>query len=344
MKASYTKYNLNFKRASGTSRGIIKTKETWFLKLEDGGKWGIGECAVFRGLSYDDKPDYEQRLHWVCEHINKGEAWLLQELKEYPSIQFGIETAFRSLAGETPYYIYNGAFSNGQESIPINGLIWMGDIGFMTDQIAEKLTSGFTCIKLKIGALDFDTELKLLEGIRLKYDASKIILRVDANGAFAPQEAPQKLAQLAQYNLHSIEQPIRQGNIEEMAKLCATTPLPIALDEELIGITGVTKKRELLQRIQPQYIILKPSLVGGFSGSDEWITLAEENNIGWWITSALESNIGLNAIAQWTASLDYQGHQGLGTGGLFTNNVHSPLEVKRGVLQINTKKDWILNI
>ncbi|SEC20110.1 o-succinylbenzoate synthase [Maribacter dokdonensis] len=344
MKAIFKKYILNFKNPSGTSRGILKTKETWFLFLEQDGKKGVGECGLFRGLSYDDVPGYEDKCNWVVSNINLGEAELLKRLSYFPSIQFGVEQAFLSLRSNDPFHLFDSTFLEGQQPISINGLVWMGDKEFMHQQIENKLKDGFSCIKMKIGAIDFDTEIALLKSIRERYSKDEIELRVDANGAFSAEEALAKLEVLSKLDLHSIEQPIRQGQWNEMKDLCAKTPLPIALDEELIGVVDVTKKATLLQTIQPQYIILKPSLVGGFAGSNEWITIAERNNIGWWVTSALESNIGLNAIAQWTATLGNNMPQGLGTGALFTNNVNSPLEVRNGGLFYNKSKNWNTNL
>jgi o-succinylbenzoate synthase len=344
LEASYKKYILNFKQASGTSRGMLKTKETWFLILNYDGKKGLGECGLFRGLSIDDRPDYEDKLKWVCNNINFGLDLLLKELIEFPSIQFGLETAFKSLESKNVFNLFPSKFIKGEDSIPINGLIWMGSETFMKQQIKEKIESGFKCIKMKIGAIDFQQELSLLKSIRNEFSSNDIELRVDANGAFSPAEALEKLKILSEYDLHSIEQPIKQGQLFEMAKLCDETPLPIALDEELIGVFDVTKKQELIQTINPQYIILKPSLVGGFKGSDEWIDIAEKNNIGWWITSALESNIGLNAIAQYTYKKQNNLPQGLGTGGLFTNNFESPLQVKNGTLNYNKLMDWKFNL
>ncbi len=344
MKASFKKYVLNFKQPSGTSRGILKTKETYFLKLESENKIGIGECAIFRGLSIDDRPDYENKLHWLCNHIHLEEAVLLNELIEFPSIQFGLEQAFLSLKSNNPYKLFPSKFTQSEAAININGLIWMGNEAFMNQQIQDKIDAGFSTIKMKIGAIDFETELKLLKSIRASFSSEEIELRVDANGAFQPNEALEKLKKLSDFEIHSIEQPIKQGQINEMAELCLKTPLPIALDEELIGIFNVTKKEELLQIIQPQYIILKPSLVGGIKGSEAWIRLAEQQQIGWWITSALESNIGLNAIAQWTYILNNKMPQGLGTGSLFTNNVKSPLEVKQGHLVYSKSENWNFNI
>ncbi|WP_203296619.1 o-succinylbenzoate synthase [Luteirhabdus pelagi] len=338
--ATYQKYILQFKRPSGTSRGVMKTKETWFLFLKDDDRFGIGECGILRGLSADDHPGYEAKLKWVCENIALGEAKLFEALVEWPSIQIGVEMAFRSLTSAEPFELYPSAFTNGTEAIPINGLIWMGDKMFMREQIAEKLKHGFTCIKMKIGAIDFETELSLLQSIRKEFSANEIELRVDANGAFSPQNALEKLKRLAALELHSIEQPIKQGQWQEMAKLCEETPLPIALDEELIGLFTSKEKKKCLETIKPQYIILKPSLVGGFKRSDEWIGMAASNSIGWWITSALESNIGLNAIAQYTFTKNSTLPQGLGTGSLFTNNIDSPLKVRNGSLHYDTHGSW----
>ncbi|MEG1024034.1 MAG: o-succinylbenzoate synthase [Flavobacterium sp.] len=341
MKATYHKYMLEFKRPSGTSRGIMTEKETWFIVLKDNGRKGIGECGILRGLSADDRDDYEEKLKWTCENIHLGETTLWEALLEFPSIQFGVEMAFLSLKSENPYLLFPSNFTSHSESTPINGLVWMGEASFMKQQIEEKLADGFNCIKLKIGAIDFQKELELLEFIRSHFSAEQIEIRVDANGAFALNEALDKLNQLNTFQLHSIEQPIKKGNITAMADLCNVTPFPIALDEELIGVFSLQEKEELLQKIKPQYIILKPSFVGGFRGTQEWITLAEKYNIGWWITSALESNIGLNAIAQWTFLLNSKMPQGLGTGALYTNNFDCPLEVKQGQLWYNTEKNWL---
>ncbi|MBL7558813.1 o-succinylbenzoate synthase [Olleya sp. YSTF-M6] len=340
MKATYHKHILNFKTPSGTSRGVLKTKETWFVIIEKDGKQGIGECGILRGLSADDTPDYEAQLHYTCQNINLGLEVLYTKNHEYPSIQIGLEMAFNSLKSQDPFILYPSQFTNGKASIDINGLIWMGNQDFMTAQIKDKIASGFSCIKLKIGAIDFQTELDILKGIRQNFSESDIELRVDANGAFNPNEALEKLKQLSEYNLHSIEQPIKAGQFEAMANLCQQTPLPIALDEELIGVFDDSKKETLLQAINPQYIILKPSFIGGFKGSDTWINLAEQQNIGWWITSALESNVGLNAIAQYTYTKHSKLPQGLGTGSLFTNNINSPLQVKNGTLQYIINTNW----
>ena len=344
MQATYQKHILNFKRPSGTSRGILKTKETWFIILNNNEKQGIGECGILRTLSVDDRPDYEEKLKWACQNIHLGVVVLLKELYEFPSIQFGLEQAFLSLQSHTMFDLFPSEFTKGNQAIPINGLVWMGDKEFMKTQIKEKLATGFSCIKMKIGAIDFKTEMELLTSIRKEFSSNEIELRVDANGGFDPNNALEKLKRLSELEIHSIEQPIKQGQFEQMASLCEKTPLPIALDEELIGVFSVTKKQEMLQTIQPQYIILKPSLVGGFKGGKEWIEKAESHNVGWWVTSALESNVGLNAIAQWTFTLNSNMPQGLGTGGLYTNNIESPLEIEKGSLKYNTYKKWNFNL
>ena len=344
MTANYHKYLLDFKQPSGTSRGTLTQKETYFIIINSENKQGIGECGLFRGLSIDDRPDYENKLNWVCNHIDLGLEELLTQLIEFPSIQIGLEMAFKSLESHDPFELFPSKFIRGEDSISINGLVWMGSESFMKEQIAKKIEAGFSCIKMKIGAIDFQQEINLLKSIRNQFSSKDIELRVDANGAFHPTNALEKLKILSDLDLHSIEQPIKQGQIDAMATLCKKTPLPIALDEELIGVFSVTKKQELLQTINPQYIILKPSLVGGFSGSDEWINLAEKQNIGWWITSALESNVGLNAIAQYTYTKQSIMPQGLGTGSLFTNNFECPMQVNNGQLQYNNLKNWKFNL
>lgn len=344
MKTSFKKHILNFKQASGTSRGILTQKESWFLIVEDDNRLGIGECGLLKGLSIDDYDTYEGKLQWVCDHIDQDFESLYNELERYPSIQFGLEMAFKSLNSSSPFILFPSAFVKGIESIPINGLVWMGDMSYMKTQIREKLNDGFNCIKLKIGAIDFETEMQLIKSIRKEYSSREIEIRVDANGAFSPENALEKLKQLSELELHSIEQPIKPKQIDAMASLCDASPLPIALDEELIGITSVSDKRNLLKMIQPQYIILKPSLIGGFKKSRAWIDAAESHKIGWWITSALESNVGLNAIAQWTYTLKNPLHQGLGTGSLFTNNIMSPLKVKNGTLHYQSDANWNFNL
>ena len=328
--AKFYPYTLNFKRPSGTSRGVLNTKETYFIEVFEDDKKGIGECALFRGLSFDDDDDYEAALEWTCRNINLSIDDLREELVNHPSIIFGVEQALLNLQHQNEFY-FPSEFTEGKDSIKINGLIWMGTSDYMKEQLEEKLSKGFSCIKLKIG-VDWNAEKQILKSLREQFPNDKIELRVDANGAFSPEQAKIVLQELAELHIHSIEQPIQAGNWKAMAELCHSTPTPIALDEELIGVLNYESKKTLIKEIKPQYIILKPSLVGGFSGSDEWIYLAEKQNIGWWITSALESNIGLNAIAQYTFSKKNPMPQGLGTGGLFVNNFDSALAIRKDEL------------
>lgn len=334
MKAEYQKYILNFKQPCGTSRGVLNTKETYFLKISHQQKTGIGECGIFMGLSYDDVPEYEEKLQWLCLNITQDIDFLKNELNEFPSILFGLEQSLLNLNQKEGVYFEND-FSNGNAGIPINGLIWMGSIDFMQTQIKEKLKQGFRCLKLKIG-VDWENEQKILKTLRKQFPKTELELRVDANGAFNDKNIWQVLEDLHLLEIHSIEQPIKVKNWDKMSEICKKTPIPIALDEELIGINHTLKRIELLDVIQPQYIILKPSLLGGFSICDEWISFAEKRNIGWWITSALESNIGLNAIAQYTYSKKTNIPQGLGTGGLFTNNIPSDLKLIKDHI-------WLIN-
>ncbi len=328
MKSSFQSHELIFKRPAETSRGILNTKLTYLLKVQIFGTEYIGECGFFKGLSADPEPEYEKKLQWVCDHMEEdNELFLLDSCREFPSIQFGIEQIFRQVKTQKQGLFFPSEFTDGKKGILINGLIWMGNLDFMREQIRQKLEQKYTCIKLKIG-VDWEGEYKILQNLRAEFPQSQLELRVDANGGFTYEQAREVLEQLAELKIHSIEQPIKAGQIDEMVDLCKNTPVPIALDEELIGKFYPEQKEELLQKINPQYIILKPSLVGGWKGSREWIDLAEKQNTGWWITSALESNIGLNAIAQWTATLNNPMPQGLGTGSLFTNNFPSRLEVR----------------
>lgn len=325
---------LHFKQPAGTSRGTYTTRKVWYILLSSAeypGRVGIGECAPLPKLSCDDVPDYEEVLLAACRRLEAEGSLLAESLRNYPSILFGLETALRHYESGS-WVLWDTPFARGEAGIPINGLIWMGDYRKMLQQIETKMEAGYRCIKLKIGAINFEDELTLLRHIRAHFSAKEIELRVDANGAFSPLDAMEKLNRLAELDLHSIEQPIRAGQWEAMARLAAHTPLPIALDEELIGCHTAEGKRELLSAIRPQYIILKPSLHGGICGSSEWIAEAQKQGIGWWITSALESNIGLNAIAQWCATLDNPLPQGLGTGLLFTDNVELPLVIQRDSL------------
>lgn len=332
MNAQFTQHKLIFKQASGTSRGVLTTKETYILEISNGDKKGIGECAIFRGLSYDDVPDYEEKLTWLRDNINQDFEVLKKELLHYPSIIFGLEQALLNLKYGSDIY-FPSDFTKGKDSIKINGLIWMGNADFMQSQIEEKLEKGFDCIKLKIG-VNWNSEKEIIKKLREKFPKEQLELRVDANGAFNYDEAKIVLQELAELGIHSIEQPIKKSEVQSpksedslMAKLCAETPTPIALDEELIGVIDFEEKQRLLETIKPQYIILKPALVGGFSGCDEWISIAKNLGIDWWITSALESNIGLNAICQYTYTKQNPLPQGLGTGALFTNNFETRLQL-----------------
>lgn len=328
-KVTFEKKTFVFKRPSGTSRGILTEKHAWFLTVideENPEVSGIGECSIIPGLSpdFESFEHYEAKLERFCQDPEND------DITDWPSIKFGWESALLDLKSGGKRIYFDSAFSRGETSLPINGLIWMGDEGFMKQQIEEKLAAGFSTIKMKIGAIDFETELKLLRSIRNRYSKDEITLRVDANGAFDPDEALDRLDKLDALDIHSIEQPIRQGNWEAMQELCRKTPLPIALDEELIGINDIEEKNQLLNTIQPQFIILKPSLHGGISGTQEWIALAEERNIPWWMTSALESNIGLEVICQLTGNYDNDLPQGLGTGSLYVENEPSDLVVDKG--------------
>jgi len=327
MIAKFEKYTLQFKQPSGTSRGVYTTRETWFISLTDGIHTGIGECAPLPDLSVESLAQMSSKLLQVCEEIEFFSSFP-EELQAWPSIQFGLETALLDLKNGGTQLLFPSAFTRGEEGIPINGLIWMGSPEFMKQQIRTKLDAGFRCIKMKIGALDFKTEFELLKSIRKEFSPEQITLRVDANGAYSYQTALENLKRLADLQIHSIEQPIESGCWNEMAELCRQSPIPIGLDEELIGISSRMEIQKLLETIRPAYLILKPSLHGGLLGCEKWIEMAEKYNSGWWITSALESNIGLNAIAQWTFQLNPKGEQGLGTGQLFTNNFPSPLEIE----------------
>ena len=326
---------LHFKQPAGTSRGVYTTRTIWLVHLSEGEKTGVGECAPLPDLSCDAMPDdaYETKLRHFCEFLTgdspQDKVEVLESMRPYPSMLFGLETALLNLKnGER---LFDTPFSRGEEGIPINGLVWMGRYDEMLQRMEEKLEKGFRCVKLKIGAIDFDQELDLVKRIRDRFSFHEVELRLDANGAFKYEEALYKLELLSQYAIHSIEQPIRQGQWAYMAELCRESPLPIALDEELIGVNDPEMKSHMLNVIKPRYIILKPSLHGGMMGCREWIAAAKEQGIGSWITSALESNIGLNAIAQFASDV-YGPHirmpQGLGTGQLFTDNIPMPLEIR----------------
>lgn len=334
---------LHFIQPAGTSRGVYTTRQSYYVTLSDDnvpGIVGIGECATLPDLSCDAMPpkEYERILKGFCDDLCQSGKIDKEAMRPYPSMLFGLETAKRQLDNGGRIDLFNTPFGRGEEGITINGLIWMGTFDEMFQRLEAKLKAGFHCVKLKIGAIDFEKELRLIQHIRQHFSRKEVELRVDANGGFTPDNAMQRLEALAKYDIHSIEQPIRQHQWKEMARLCKNSPLPIALDEELIGVNDLTEKKQLLDTIQPQYIILKPSLHGGISGTKEWIKLAKERGIGSWITSALESNIGLNAIAQLTADI-YGPHitmaQGLGTGQLFSDNIPMPLEIRGEQLWVN---------
>lgn len=330
---------LHFKQPAGTSRGVYTTRKIWLLTVEHGGRTAIGECAPLPQLSCDDIPDYEAVLRRFCDIIEATGSIPYDEMRNYPSMLFGVETALAQLS-RTDGLLYDTPFSHGEEGIPINGLVWMGTHDEMLSRLKEKLALGFRCVKLKIGAIDFAKELDLIQHIRKHFSREEVELRVDANGGFTPDVALERLQELARYDIHSIEQPIMAHQWSEMAQLCQLSPLPIAIDEELIGVNSTDEKIRLLETIKPQYIILKPSLHGGVAGTREWIALANERGIGSWITSALESNIGLNAIAQLAADIygpQITMPQGLGTGMLFTDNIPMPLEIRNDCLWITKR-------
>lgn len=328
-------HRLEFKRPSGTSRGVLRTKDCWFLQSADG---GIGEVSIISGLSRRSFDDYQS--------VFSEDDWLGKtDLSEYPALRFALEMVQLGDAGGDPFQLYDTSFVKGAQAIPINGLIWMGTKEYMYEQIKQKLEEGYDCLKLKIGAIDFVSELELLAYVREQFGPDDVELRVDANGAFDPGDAYEKLSCLSEYHLHSIEQPIKPNQIEEMAALCAKSPIDIALDEELIVPRyDHEAKRDLLSQVQPQYIILKPSLIGGLAQADDWISIAKELKIGWWATSALESNVGLNTTAQWVSQYDTDMPQGLGTGQLYTNNIPSPLTLSNGHISYDPMRTWDLSL
>ena len=325
---------LHFKQPAGTSRGVYTTRQSYYLTITDDdrpGIKGVGECATLPDLSCDAVPEYFKILSDICRMVEQTGNIPYEMLRPYPSILFGLETAFAQLEANGSTRLYDTPFGRGEEGITINGLVWMGTFEEMYSRLEAKLKAGFHCVKLKIGAIDFNKELDLIKHIREAFDKNTIELRVDANGGFTPENAMARLEALAQYDIHSIEQPIKQHQWGEMARLCKETPLPIALDEELIGVNVKSMKEYLLDTIRPQYIILKPSLHGGMYGCNEWIQMAKERGIGSWITSALESNVGLNAIAHYCAQTYGPAvsiPQGLGTGQLFTDNIETPLMIE----------------
>ena len=343
MIATYKKYKFLFKIPGGTSRGILHEKYSWFLILKNNSKVGVGECSVINGLSVDDPSKIESKLDWICLNINTVPSLLFKELIDFPAIAFGLEMALKAVDSVKENVLFPSTFTNGKNSIPINGLVWMGDIDFMKSQVDLKLSEGYRCLKLKIGALDFDKEYSLLKSIRDKYSSSELEIRLDANGAYSYKESLRILNKLSELNIHSIEQPIKAGQIKQMSELCISSPIPIALDEELIGINSIEDKIKLIEEIKPQYIILKPSLIGGFKSSEEWINILPKKT-KYWVTSALESNVGLSAISQWVYTLNCSLPQGLGTGSLFSNNFSSPLSIKSAKLHYSKNNNWNIKI
>ncbi|MCK9206969.1 MAG: o-succinylbenzoate synthase [Salinivirgaceae bacterium] len=343
LKASYSPYNFHFKVPGGTSRGILTEKPSWILRLWDSSEpeiFGLGEVSIIPGLS----PEPIEKLLVELDHFTDGPTVYLnsysQKLVYFPSLQFGIETALLDLKRGGRRILFPSEFTQGEKGIRTNGLIWMGAREEMLCRIQEKLQQGFRCIKIKVGAVDFNHELELLQFIREHYTANTLEIRVDANGAFTPKEVIRKLELLARYQIHSVEQPIKQGQWAEMRGVCLKSPIPVALDEELIGIWEDPLRNELLDVIRPQYIILKPSLIGGLKKTARWSQMADQRNIGWWVTSALEGNIGLNAIAQWIFCQGSTMPQGLGTGQIYTNNFNSPLEMRGEELWYSNDKKW----
>ena len=350
---SYVRRLLRFNFPARTSRGALTEHTAYYLRLHDKQqpeRVGYGEAAPLAGLSPDDIPDFEKHVAALCQQVTQaGYATLtLEEVHALvpatlPALRFAFETSLLDWQSGGRRQLYDTAFSRGEAGIPINGLVWMGDAAFMRQQIEKKLAEGYSCLKLKIGSLDFATELQLLAEIRAAAGPERLTLRVDANGAFSPAEAPAKLAALAQFELHSIEQPIRAGQLSDMAQLCRTSPVPVALDEELIGVADAGAQTYLLDLLRPPFIIMKPTLLGGLAATRRWITLAEERGINWWLTSALESNIGLNAVSQLaSAYVQADFPQGLGTGQLYHNNLVAPLQIEAGRLHYQPAGKWEL--
>ena len=342
-------YPLQFKFDAGTSRGVLKDKMSWLLKVYDSNEptvVGWGEVNIIPNLSIDDVPDIAAQIKIYCKHFTENPILSIEQAipPQFPAIRFALETALFDLQAGGKQVLFDSDFTTGKSAIPINGLVWMGDVAFMQAQLAQKIEEGYTCIKIKIGAIDFKQECDLLASIRAQYTKEEMMIRVDANGAFTFEEATEKLQVLQQFDIHSIEQPIKAGQMDKMKTLCGRSPIPIALDEELIGVYTEEEMFQLLKTIQPHYIILKPALLGGMVMTHRWIALAESLGIAWWITSALESNIGLNAIAQFTAFLNPKNHQGLGTGQLYLNNVSSPLEINKGMLLYRTNSQFSIEI
>lgn len=343
LKAEFVPYTLNFHKPAKTSRNTMTQRVIWIVKVYQESYpelAGYGEVAPLPGLSIETPQMIEDGLIDVCIHINKYPDLLSGQLDHLPSVQFGLEQAMLDLKSNGDKILFPSKFTDGQELIKTNGLIWMGSPDYMITQINQKMHEGFKCLKLKIGSLDLQVELKILEQIRNVFGYQDLEIRLDANGAFHPDDALEILDKLATYEIHSIEQPIRAGQYDEMAEIALASPIPVALDEECIGAISRDEKEEILDTIAPAYVILKPSLLGGFQQCEEWIELADQRDMGWWITSALESNIGLSAIAQWTFTKQNPIHQGLGTGQLFVNNFDCPLYLDGENLMYDPAKSW----
>ena len=335
-------YTLDFKRPAATSRGALQTRDVVFLRATDTDRPGItgwGECGPLPGLSIDDRPDFQAQVKDICQQINAGHAPAMLELAEWPSLAFGLEMALLDLQTGGRQRLFDTPFSHGAAALATHGLIWMDTPAKVVEQIERKLEQGFRVIKLKVGALPLPEECAILGAIRQNYGVDQVTLRLDANGAFTPSTALPTLQQLAQFDVHFLEQPIKPGQWPALAEICALSPIPIALDEELIGIQP-DQQGMLLETIRPQHLIIKPGLLGGFSASESWIKLAENYDSGWWINSMLESNIGLNAICQWTSALDTGRVHGLGTGQLFVNNIPAPLRLNGPRLEVAMDDRW----
>ena len=342
-QASYTRLHLNFHRPAGTSRGVLRNKECWFLKLvREDGVTGIGEVSFIPGLSLEDPDEIEIQVDHICKLISRGEMDPSQPLPSLPGIQFALETALTDLVHGGHMILFPSDFTMGDKGIPTNGLIWMGSRRYLEEQIRDKINRGFRVLKMKVGAIELESELEVLAWIRSEYATEELEIRLDANGAWSPENAPERLTAFARYGIHSIEQPIAPGQAEAMAGLCADPIIPIALDEELIGVVRSEDRSKLLEKIRPSYIILKPGLLGGFSVASEWIRYAKQVGAEWWVTSALESSVGLNAIAQWTYDLGASMPQGLGTGQIYTNNIPSPLQLEGDRLWYRAENPWDL--
>lgn len=346
LRARWIEHTLHPRFELGTSKGVITDRTVWYLFAWHSDRpevKGIGEAALFPGHSKEYPADVRTKLLELCADTSNWDQRLHTDLVDVPSVRFALEQCLRDLLVGGTKNLFPSDFTIGRTAIPINGLVWMGDKRTMKQRIREQIYGGYATVKMKIGAIGLADELDLLRAVRKEFGERDLILRVDANGAFTAAQAPEVLKHLADLRVHSIEQPVAPGLYEVMADLCANPPLPIALDEDLIGLNTTETRVDLLESLRPQFIVIKPSLVGGWAAAQEWIDLAKARNIGWWITSALESSIGLNAIAQFTATLNVGMAQGLGTGRVYANNIPSPLEAARGLLHYRPEVEWDLS-